>query len=111
MSRITRIARHSKAINKLGYAAAAVALGVSSLAAGTGTASGARSRAMHLSSAQHPALSGLGVAPRLDGLSSPDAIASDGTHVWVANHTTSTVTELNALTGGLVPGGLLSDPS
>ena len=32
----------------------------------------------------------------------PDAIASDGTHVWVANGLGGSVTELSASTGGLV---------
>ena len=32
----------------------------------------------------------------------PEAVASDGTHVWVANYGGNSVTELNALTGALV---------
>ena len=36
------------------------------------------------------------------GFGSPDAIASDGTHVWVANYDANSVTELSAKTGGLV---------
>ena len=35
------------------------------------------------------------------GFDSPDAISSDGTHVWVANHGGDSVTELNAATGTL----------
>ena len=34
--------------------------------------------------------------------SGPDAISSDGTHVWVANQGDNTVTELNASTGAVV---------
>ena len=32
----------------------------------------------------------------------PDGISSDGTHVWVANAISDTVTELNASTGAVV---------
>jgi DNA-binding beta-propeller fold protein YncE len=32
----------------------------------------------------------------------PQAISSDGTHVWVANYWGESVTELNAATGALV---------
>jgi hypothetical protein len=32
----------------------------------------------------------------------PRAVASDGTHVWLANFYGNTLTELNAKTGGLV---------
>ena len=39
--------------------------------------------------------------PRV-GFRQPDAIASDGTHVWVANNDGNSVTELNASTGALV---------
>jgi hypothetical protein len=36
------------------------------------------------------------------GFNVPDAVSSDGTHVWVANYFGNSVTELNAATGGLV---------
>ena len=36
------------------------------------------------------------------GFDSPDAITSDGTHVWVANLYGNSVTELSASTGALV---------
>ena len=43
-------------------------------------------------------------APRIlgGGFDNPDAIASDGTHVWVANAGNGTVSELNAVTGRYV---------
>ena len=40
-----------------------------------------------------------GSAYEFDG---PDAVASDGTHVWVANAGGTAVTELSASTGALV---------
>jgi DNA-binding beta-propeller fold protein YncE len=43
------------------------------------------------------------------GFEGPDAVAADGTHVWVANGNGNSVTELNASTGALVK--VLSDPS
>lgn len=36
------------------------------------------------------------------GFDSPNAVSSDGTHVWVANLDGNSVTELDALTGALV---------
>ena len=36
------------------------------------------------------------------GFDNPDAISSDGTHVWVANFEGGSVTELDASTGALV---------
>ena len=36
------------------------------------------------------------------GFNYPDAISSDGTHVWAANYGGDSVTELNATTGALV---------
>ena len=36
------------------------------------------------------------------GFNSPDAVSSDGTHVWVANADGDSVTELDAATGALV---------
>jgi YVTN family beta-propeller protein len=36
------------------------------------------------------------------GFDLPNALSSDGTHVWVANEGNNTVTELDASTGALV---------
>ena len=36
------------------------------------------------------------------GFNDPDAVSSDGTHVWVANSAGNSVTELSAATGALV---------
>ncbi len=36
------------------------------------------------------------------GVADPEAISSDGTHVWVANYNASSVTELDAATGALI---------
>jgi len=36
------------------------------------------------------------------GFNAPDAVASDGTHVWVTSGVTNSVTELLASTGALV---------
>ena len=34
------------------------------------------------------------------GFANPEAVSSDGTHVWVANEENNSVVELNAVTGG-----------
>src|SRR6266581_217839 len=53
-----------------------------------------------LAAASSAALSGVHVSG--GDFSSPAAIASDGTHVWVANYDGNSVTELSARTGRLV---------
>ena len=90
------------AVSLVTSAGAVAAFGSSTSAAAT-TARGA------VPPVREHAASGVRALPRVDGLHAPVAIASDGTHVWVANDLGDSVTELLASTGALVK--VISGPS
>jgi hypothetical protein len=80
-----------------------VALIVNALSTGNTPATKSTSSSDHPAHANStgtgPATAGSGSSNRF---SRPDAIAVDGTHIWVANFESSTVTELNTSDGNLV---------
>src|SRR5579863_8566065 len=104
MSRVSRCASPSIRFGNVGCLIAVVVLIASLLAGETATrafavsTAGTTSRHTVTPAAQGHALSSQNV---FEGLRAPDAIASDGTHVWVANYGDNAITELIASTGAL----------